>query len=116
MNNKNLIEYKQYHGSACFDPKQEIFYGKIEFIRDLVTYEASDAKSLVQSFRNAVDDYLEDCITLNKVADKPFKGSFNIRVSPSLHKEISLYAIQHDSTVNNIVKSALKSFIEHKSI
>ena len=50
MSNSDLIEYKEYHGSVHFDAKQEIFYGKVEFIRDLVNFEASDAKSLVQAY------------------------------------------------------------------
>ena len=114
MNNSDLIGYKQYHGSVHFDPVQEIFYGKVEFIRDLINFEATDAKSLVQSFKNSVDDYLEDCRVLNKSPDIPFKGSFNIRISPTLHREIGLYAMQHDSSINNIVKSVLKDFIEHR--
>ncbi len=116
MNNSDLIEYKEYYGSVHFDAKQEIFYGKVEFIRDLITFEAHDAKFLIASFREAIDDYLEDCAILGKTPDVPFKGSFNIRISPSLHREIGLYAIQHDSSINNIVKSALKSFIEHKAV
>lgn len=115
MSNSDLIEYKGYHGSVHFDATQEIFYGKIEFIRDLVNFEASDAKSLVLAFKEAVDEYLADCNVLGKTPDVPFKGSFNIRISPALHREIGLYAIQHDSSVNNIVKSALKDFIEHHS-
>ena len=114
MNTSDLIEYKNYYGSVHFDSKQEIFYGKVEFIRDLINFEASDAKSLIQSFKDAVDEYLEDCSALGKVPDIPFKGSFNIRISPSLHREIGLYAIQHDSSVNSIVKSVLKDFIEHR--
>jgi predicted HicB family RNase H-like nuclease len=114
MNTSDLIEYKQYHGSVHFDAEQEIFYGKVEFIRDLINFEASDAKSLVQSFKDAVDEYLEDCKILNKTPDIPFKGSFNIRISPSLHRDIGLYAMQHDSSVNSIVKSALKDFIAQR--
>ena len=115
MSISDLIEYKGYHGSVHFDSKQEIFYGKVEFIRDLINFEASDAKSLLQSFRDAVDEYLEDCKILNKTPDLPFKGSFNIRISPTLHREIGLYAMQHDSSINNIVKSALQDFIEHNT-
>ena len=43
----------------------------------------------------------------------PFKGSFNVRITPELHRDISLYALQHDSNLNKVVKSALKEFIEH---
>ena len=115
MNKQDLMEYKKYYGSVHFDSKEEIFYGKIEFIRDLVNFEASDAKSLIAAFKNAVDDYIKDCDDLGKVPDVPFKGSFNIRISPELHREIGLYAMQHDSSINNVVKSALKDYILHHS-
>lgn len=107
-----MMEYKGYYGSVNFDVDNELFYGKIEFIRDLANYEASDAKSLIKSFRDAVDDYLEDCSELGKNPDVPFKGSFNVRVTPELHRDISLYALHNESTLNKVVKSALKEFIE----
>ena len=115
MSKDDLIEYKNYYGSVHFDAEQEIFYGKIEFIRDLVTFEASNAKALLQSFRDAVDEYLADCKQLGKKPDAPFKGSFNIRISPELHRTVGLYAAYHNSSINNVVKSALQEFIKHHS-
>jgi len=112
MSNTDLIEYKSYHGSVHFDSEHEMFYGKVEFIRDLVNFEACDARSLIKAFKDAVDEYLEDCIALNKAPDRPFKGSFNIRIAPDLHRELGMYALQHDSSINKIVKSAIKEFIE----
>jgi len=108
---KDLIEYKNYHGSVHFDPEREVFYGKVEFIRDLINYEAEDAKSLIQAFKDSVNEYLADCQALNKTPDQPFKGSFNIRIPPTLHRDIGLYALQHQSSINNVVKSALKKFM-----
>jgi predicted HicB family RNase H-like nuclease len=112
MNKNDFIEYKGYSGLVHFNSEQEIFYGKIEYIRDLVNFEATEAKSIIQEFKNAVDEYLEDCITLNKTPDKPFKGSFNIRITPDLHREVGMYALQHDRSINQVVKSAIKEFIE----
>ena len=113
MIKNNLISYKGYLGSVHFDFSQELFFGKVEFIRDLISYEAFDAKTLIKSFHEAVDDYLEDCNTLGKTPDKPFKGSFNVRIDPELHKEVSLYAMQHGDSLNGIVKRALNDFIKH---
>ncbi|WP_341793454.1 MULTISPECIES: type II toxin-antitoxin system HicB family antitoxin [unclassified Rickettsia] len=114
MIKNDFISYKGYLGSVHFDSSEELFFGKIEFIRDLISYEASDAKSLILSFHEAVDSYLEDCNTLGKTSDKPFKGSFNVRIEPELHKEASLYALQHGDTLNGIVKKALNEFIKYK--
>jgi len=114
MIKSDLINYKGYWGSVHFDSVEELFFGKIEFIRDLINYEALDAKSLIKSFYEAVDSYLEDCNQLDKTPDKPFKGSFNVRVDPELHKEASLYALQHGDTLNGVVKKALNQFIQNK--
>ena len=61
MTKSDLICYKNYYGSVHFDASEKIFYGKIEFIRDLVAYEASDAETLIRHFHEAVDEYLDDC-------------------------------------------------------
>ena len=113
MRRDNFIEYKSYTGSVNFDAEDEVFYGKIEFIRDLITFESSDAKSLIASFRNAVDDYLDTCKELHKAPEKPFKGSFNVRITPEMHKNIGLYAACHGSSINSVVKTALEEFIQH---
>jgi predicted HicB family RNase H-like nuclease len=111
MTKSDLIFYKNYYGSVHFDPQEELFFGKIEFIRDLVTYEASEAKALLKAFHEAVDSYLEDCRNTKKAPDKPFKGSFNVRIDPELHKEASLYAMHHGDTLNGLVRKALDQFI-----
>lgn len=111
MTRSDFMEYKGYHGSVHFDAEAEVFYGKIEFIRDLVTYEATGAKSLKTSFQQSVEDYLTDCLELDKKPDTPFKGSFNVRITQGLHKEASLYALQHHDTLNGVVKKALRQFL-----
>ena len=34
-----LLEYKGYFGSVEYSDEDEVFHGRLEFIRDLVTYE-----------------------------------------------------------------------------
>jgi predicted HicB family RNase H-like nuclease len=109
------MHYKGYYGSVYFDEKQKLLYGKLEFIRDLINFEATDTKTLVEEFHNSVDEYLEDCIVQNKIPDKPFKGSFNVRIDPELHRKASIYAIKHDNSLNRIIGLALEEFIFNHS-
>ncbi len=113
MKKATLMNYKNYYGSVNFDTEERIFFGQIEFIRDLANYEARDADNLLKAFHEAVDSYLDDCKILGKAPNKPFKGSFNIRIEPSLHKEIALYAIKHGASLNGIVQEAINKFIAH---
>ena len=49
----NTIEYKGYIGSIEYAPEDKCFFGKLEMIDDLVTFEADNAKELEGNFRNA---------------------------------------------------------------
>jgi len=55
---KDMMQYKGYLGSAHYSDEDAVFYGKIEFVRSLVTYEGSSIKGLQKSFKEAVNDYL----------------------------------------------------------
>jgi hypothetical protein len=54
----DMVSYKGYFGSVHYDDADRIFYGKMEFIRALVSYEGTDAASLRSALEEAVDDYL----------------------------------------------------------
>lgn len=58
------MEYLGYRAAVEFDGK--IFFGTIENISDLVTFESDDAESLEREFHAAVDDYIE----FRKLTDK----------------------------------------------
>jgi len=105
---KNLIEYKGYVGSVEFSQEDELFYGKVQGIRSLISYEGTNAAELMADFHAAVDDYLDLCQEEGKEPEKAYKGSFNIRVSPELHKKIAIYAMENDMTLNSFVEQAVE--------
>jgi len=39
---KDMMAYKRYFGSVHYSDEDQIFHGKIEFIRSLVSYEGTD--------------------------------------------------------------------------
>lgn len=51
-------EYKGYVGSIEYDEEDELYYGKLLKIKDLVNYSASDAVKLYKSYKDTVDEYL----------------------------------------------------------
>lgn len=109
---KDLMQYKSYYGSFHFDDEDLIFHGKIEFIRALVTYEATDAKGLKQAFRAAVDDYLATCHKQNIEPETPFKGSLNVRLGPELHRRIAIAAMQQHLSINKFIAETLDRSVD----
>lgn len=111
-----MLEYKGYLGSVDFNEADEVFHGKLEFIRDLVTYEGTDAKSLKAAFHEAVDDYLELCAEEGRVPDTPLKGSFNIRPGHELHRRAILLATRRGVKLNNVVTDALRDYLDREDV
>lgn len=77
----------------------------------MVTHEGTDVNGLEANFKAAVDEYLAFCKAEGKTPDRPFKGSFNVRVGADLHKRAALFAEQHNQKLNNIVSRALEVFL-----
>jgi len=105
------IKYKNFIGSVEVSVGDECVYGKILFIKDLVTYEADSPKNIKNEFIAAVDDYLETCKELGIEAHKSFNGSFNVRIGPELHEELSLLSVKSDKTINALIKKAVKQLL-----
>lgn len=105
------LTYKGYLGTIEPDLESCTLFGKLAYIRDLVTYEARDLKTLEQEFRASVDGYLEDCAELGKTPDTPCKGSFNVRVGHELHMAASLAASRANISLNDLARRALSEYV-----
>jgi predicted HicB family RNase H-like nuclease len=100
------MEYQGYLGSIEVDMKEFFFYGRLLFIRDVVSYQATDLKSLRAAFEEAVEDYLSTCAELGDIPEKPCKGTFNVRIGPVLHQQVALLAVVANVSLNDWVKDA----------
>lgn len=112
MTQINTMQYKGYIGSIEVDTKENILFGKLLHIKDLVNYEAETPAELVASFHEAVDDYLQDCEDQGVEPDQPFKGQFNVRIDPDLHRALAVEAKKLGKSMNDYVESVLQ---RHKS-
>lgn len=78
-------------------------------IRSLISYEGESAKDLLDDFHSAIDDYLETCKVEGKEPEIAFKGSFNIRLSPELHKKLFIYTTAHQMSINKYIENTLEN-------
>lgn len=100
-----MMSYKGYVGTYELDADDEMFYGKLVGIGQLVTFEADNAHDLKQAFYDSVDDYLAFCAEQGIEPDKPFKGVFNVRIDSELHRRA--YLASRDSSLNAFVGQAI---------
>lgn len=107
----NVLEYKGYHTKVEFDSHDFTLRGKIEGINDLVNFECESINDVKNVFEEAVDDYLEFCKEVGKEPEKEYKGTFNIRIEPQLHKKIAVLASKRGETLNAAVQRAIEEYV-----
>lgn len=104
---KKILEYKGFQGSVDFSLQDNVLYGKILHIEDLVTFEGDDVKGLHEAFLESVDDYLQTCAELGTSPNRPFSGTFNVRIGPNLHRDLVKQAAREDKSINDFVREAI---------
>jgi predicted HicB family RNase H-like nuclease len=109
---KNKLSYKGFNGSVRFDTDDRVFFGKIEGINDLVTFEGTTVDELENAFKSMVEEHINDCKLEGKSAEKSYKGSFNVRISPDLHRQATQIASVEGITLNQLVQRAIQRELE----
>ena len=104
----NILEYKGYHTRIEYDADAHILRGKIEGINDFIDFQCDSPADVEKEFHSAVDDYLIFCEEVGKTPEKEYKGTFNIRISPELHRKLVVRAMYAGVSLNNYISNTLE--------
>lgn len=110
----SLMTYRGYHASIQFDEEDQIFVCKVLGIVDSLNFHGRSVDELHDSFQESVDTYINFCKTKGKEPEKEFKGVFNVRISPEVHKQLALEAADEGITMNQFVAQAINEKLERK--
>jgi predicted HicB family RNase H-like nuclease len=113
---KDVLIYKDYIGSVHFNADDEVFFGKIEGVEDLITFEGNSVIEVKGAFEEAVNDYIELCKENGKKQEKSYKGSFNIRIAPEIHKKAKRLALLKGISLNQFIQKAVEEEVIRESV
>ncbi len=101
--------YKGYLGSIELDFESNVLHGSVIGTRDVITYEGVTPQALCAAFEESIEDYLTFCEEQGEDPEKPYSGKFNLRITPDLHRELSLEAAMKDCSLNAYIEEILLS-------
>lgn len=107
-----MMEYKGYVAKVEFDDEAGVFHGEVINTRDVITFQGDSVKTLKRALRDSVDDYLAFCLSRGEEPDRPFSGQFVTRVSPELHRQVSVAAMTSGKSLNGWVTEQLQTAVE----
>ena len=106
------MEYKGYYAYIEYSAEDNCFFGTIAGIADVISFEGNSIDELRTAFTEAVEDYLDLCKRQGKEPQKAYKGSFNVRIDPELHKRAVILAASSGISLNQLVEKAVERYID----
>ncbi len=110
----NTLKYKGYEAIVEFDAEERMFFGKVLHIDSLLMFHGKSVEELEAAFREVVDDYLAYCQRAGVEPNKPYRGSFNVRVGPDRHRQLALEAARRRCSINELVCEAVDCLLDQR--
>lgn len=107
----NKLEYKGYIAEVEYSVEDQALIGTIIGLNDTLAFDCESVTEIEKSFHDLVDDYLDMCKRVGKEPEKTYKGSFNVRVSPEIHKQAAKKAKLEGKTLNEFVSESIQKNI-----
>jgi len=113
MKTVDVLTYKDFIGSVHFSATDDIFFGKVEGINDLITFEGESVSELKKAFFYVIDEHIRDCENENIPIEKSYEGSIHLILTPELHRRAAITAMSQGKTLNSFVKKAVEQELEY---
>ncbi|MEG0032965.1 MAG: type II toxin-antitoxin system HicB family antitoxin [Mucinivorans sp.] len=108
------LKYKRYVGTVEYSEDDNCLFGKVlGMTKDTITYEGNTIEELKSDFENAIDAYLESCVSRGVEPRKSYTGVLNVRLSPDLHSQLAAIAQRTGTTINALIKGAVAEYTKN---
>jgi len=106
---KKMKPYKGYTATVEFDADEMVLHGRVDNIRDVITFQAVSVDELQSAFEEAIDDYLDLCVERGEQPEKPFSGKFVLRLDADLHRQIAQRSARERKSLNAWIVDAVSA-------
>lgn len=104
-----LMEHKGFKARVQYSADDEVFFGRLIGIDDIVTFEGKTVRELQRAMKDAVEFHIEVCEKSGKALKKPFSGKVLLRLPSELHARIAEVAASNGKSINEWGKDVLET-------
>jgi len=105
---RNTLTYKGYSAHVEFDPDDNLFFGRVLGVRDVITFHGETVAELHADFEAAIDHYLAICAKTGVSPEKPASGRLMLRVPREVHGAALVAAEVAGKSLNQWATDVLK--------
>lgn len=108
---KNILSYKGFTAQIEFDTDDNIFFGRVLGLRDIISFHGETVVELTTDFHNAINHYLDVCKQRGEKPQKTYSGKLTLRIPPYIHAGIVTAATHSGKSINKWVTDELEQVI-----
>lgn len=108
----NIINYKGFKSQIKFSADDNVFFGHLLGIDDVVSFHGETVDELKNAFHEAVDFHIEVCAREGKKPKKHYSGKLLFRLPNELHAKIAEVAAKHGKSINEWGKEVFESAVK----
>jgi predicted HicB family RNase H-like nuclease len=105
------LRYRDYLATIERDPDAGLFHGEVINTRAVLTFQGRSIDELSAAFSKTIADYEDWCRERGKEPERPYSGSFTLRLPPDLHRRVAEAAARSGKSLNGFIKDTLKGAI-----
>ena len=109
---KNTLFYKGFTARIEFDPDDNLFFGRVLGVQDIIGFHGETVTELATDFHNAINHYLDVCLQRGEKPQKNYSGKLTLRISPGIHANIAAAAAHTGKSINKWVAETLEHVIQ----
>jgi predicted HicB family RNase H-like nuclease len=94
------MTYKGYKARIEFDPRDNIFVGRVLGMEDGISFHGETVAALNEGFTAAINHYLADCKRTGRRPEKQVSGKLLLRVPPEIHSKALVTARASGKSLN----------------
>ena len=106
------MEYKGFNAKVEYSADDEVFWGRLLGVDDIVTFEGKSVRELKRSMKDSVEFYLDICSRAGQEPRKKFSGKLLLRLTPELHAEIEKAAAASGQSINEWSKRVFQQAVK----
>ena len=109
------MEYKGYVASVSYDDSCDLLHGRVvNSGGTIVSFAAPDLTEFKREFKLCIDEYLLCCKEYGDKPQKPYSGKIDVQLGTSLHKTVTIVALEDEMTVTDWLEWAIRQKLYSK--
>ena len=104
-----MMQYKSYFAQVEYDSEGKLFHGEVVGLKDVITFQGTNALEIEKEFHNSIEDYLSFCKKEGRDPEKTFSGILNLRMGPDRHRLVAALAQVRQKSINDWINEAIEA-------